>query len=262
MSDAATYRELAEAAWTWTLDQVRDDDGPWLPSLSMRKSPKPRRPGTATACMSASRDRTRPRRGGTAPVSHGARAAPGRRRGRAAPAPVPCHRRRVALRRTRRIRDRAAPSRAGGRTGRAGQGRRVTQVDGMDLTRTRSVPRHGAHRHYRRDRRHRAHGAVGRWCRRHRVSRAVTLLLDDADEVEAGLDWGMVPHARPGGRTSRTGLRASRPPSRLPGPHWAGPTSSRRLSAAPSTSCLSGSSRTTGSSSHTRSRRPAARSSR
>jgi lantibiotic modifying enzyme len=25
------YRELAEAAWAWVLDQVRDDDGPWLP---------------------------------------------------------------------------------------------------------------------------------------------------------------------------------------------------------------------------------------
>ncbi len=31
MSDAATYRDLADAAWSWTLDQVRDDDGPWLP---------------------------------------------------------------------------------------------------------------------------------------------------------------------------------------------------------------------------------------
>jgi lantibiotic modifying enzyme len=25
------YRDLAEAAWTWVLGQVRDDDGPWLP---------------------------------------------------------------------------------------------------------------------------------------------------------------------------------------------------------------------------------------
>ena len=25
------YRELGEAAWSWVLDQVRDDDGPWLP---------------------------------------------------------------------------------------------------------------------------------------------------------------------------------------------------------------------------------------
>lgn len=31
MGDAATYRELGEAAWTWTLRQVREDDGPWLP---------------------------------------------------------------------------------------------------------------------------------------------------------------------------------------------------------------------------------------
>ncbi|MFN8156526.1 MAG: lanthionine synthetase LanC family protein [Candidatus Nanopelagicales bacterium] len=28
---AATYRELGESAWSWTLAQVRDDDGPWLP---------------------------------------------------------------------------------------------------------------------------------------------------------------------------------------------------------------------------------------
>lgn len=26
-----TYRELGEAAWSWVLDQVREDDGPWLP---------------------------------------------------------------------------------------------------------------------------------------------------------------------------------------------------------------------------------------
>jgi len=25
------YRELGEAAWSWVLDQVREDDGPWLP---------------------------------------------------------------------------------------------------------------------------------------------------------------------------------------------------------------------------------------
>ncbi|HVD89619.1 MAG TPA: lanthionine synthetase LanC family protein, partial [Jatrophihabitantaceae bacterium] len=31
MADAETYRDRAEAAWSWTLDQVRDDDGPWLP---------------------------------------------------------------------------------------------------------------------------------------------------------------------------------------------------------------------------------------
>lgn len=28
---AATYRDLAEAAWSWVLAHVRDDDGPWLP---------------------------------------------------------------------------------------------------------------------------------------------------------------------------------------------------------------------------------------
>lgn len=32
MADAVTYQELGEAAWAWTLRQVRhDDDGPWLP---------------------------------------------------------------------------------------------------------------------------------------------------------------------------------------------------------------------------------------
>jgi hypothetical protein len=29
-SDA--YRELGEAAWSWVLSQVREDDGPWLPA--------------------------------------------------------------------------------------------------------------------------------------------------------------------------------------------------------------------------------------
>src|SRR5512139_3272585 len=31
MGDAATYRDLGEAAWAWTLHHVRHDDGPWLP---------------------------------------------------------------------------------------------------------------------------------------------------------------------------------------------------------------------------------------
>ncbi|MFJ7948307.1 hypothetical protein ACIQ6K_32410 [Streptomyces sp. NPDC096354] len=26
-----TYRQLGEAAWSWVLDQVREDEGPWLP---------------------------------------------------------------------------------------------------------------------------------------------------------------------------------------------------------------------------------------
>jgi len=29
-SDA--YRELGEAAWSWVLSHVREDDGPWLPA--------------------------------------------------------------------------------------------------------------------------------------------------------------------------------------------------------------------------------------
>jgi hypothetical protein len=31
MPDATRYRETGEAAWSWVLTQVRDDDGPWLP---------------------------------------------------------------------------------------------------------------------------------------------------------------------------------------------------------------------------------------
>jgi lantibiotic modifying enzyme len=31
VTDVGTYRDLAEAAWSWTLDQVREDAGPWLP---------------------------------------------------------------------------------------------------------------------------------------------------------------------------------------------------------------------------------------
>ncbi|WP_241826788.1 lanthionine synthetase LanC family protein [Streptomyces graminilatus] len=30
-SAAHRYRDLGEAAWSWVLDQVREDDGPWLP---------------------------------------------------------------------------------------------------------------------------------------------------------------------------------------------------------------------------------------
>lgn len=30
-ADATTYRELADAAWRWVLEQVRWDDGPWIP---------------------------------------------------------------------------------------------------------------------------------------------------------------------------------------------------------------------------------------
>ncbi|MGH3508444.1 MAG: hypothetical protein ACRDO2_14700 [Nocardioidaceae bacterium] len=30
-SSTDTYRQVAEAAWRWALDQVRWDDGPWIP---------------------------------------------------------------------------------------------------------------------------------------------------------------------------------------------------------------------------------------
>lgn len=33
------YRELGEAAWSWVLDQVRDDEGPWLPETVPDESP-------------------------------------------------------------------------------------------------------------------------------------------------------------------------------------------------------------------------------
>ena len=31
-TDAARYRELAEAAWRWVLAQVEDEDGPRIPA--------------------------------------------------------------------------------------------------------------------------------------------------------------------------------------------------------------------------------------
>ena len=195
MSDAATYRELAEAAWTWTLDQVRDDDGPWLPesvdagraqaaAAWDRDSLYVGISGTALALAEV----------GTAPVSHGARAAPGRRRGRAAPAPVPCHRRRVALRRTRRIVTALRHLAPGGERdalGRVGELRKSTGWTSpepgpyQDTVLTDIIG-----------------GTAGivltvLWAggAADIVSAGCELLLDDADEVEAGLDWGMVPHA-------------------------------------------------------------------
>lgn len=33
MAAAGTYREWGEAAWSWVLGQVREDDGPWLPDV-------------------------------------------------------------------------------------------------------------------------------------------------------------------------------------------------------------------------------------
>src|SRR5690242_8930478 len=31
MPSAGDFRELGEAGWRWVLDQVRTDDGPWIP---------------------------------------------------------------------------------------------------------------------------------------------------------------------------------------------------------------------------------------
>ena len=33
MAAGQVYRELGEAAWSWVLRQVREDDGPWLPEV-------------------------------------------------------------------------------------------------------------------------------------------------------------------------------------------------------------------------------------
>jgi len=39
MRDPEIYRELGEQAWSWTLAQVRDDDGPWLPETVTDEPP-------------------------------------------------------------------------------------------------------------------------------------------------------------------------------------------------------------------------------
>ena len=31
MATSEAYKQLGEAAWSWVLDQVREDEGPWLP---------------------------------------------------------------------------------------------------------------------------------------------------------------------------------------------------------------------------------------
>jgi hypothetical protein len=40
----AAYRELGEAAWSWVLAQVREDDGPWLPESVADAGPEPQPP--------------------------------------------------------------------------------------------------------------------------------------------------------------------------------------------------------------------------
>ena len=41
MTASGGYRELGEAAWSWVLDQVREDDGPWLPEVVSEQGPDP-----------------------------------------------------------------------------------------------------------------------------------------------------------------------------------------------------------------------------
>jgi hypothetical protein len=42
MTSAGTHREVAEAAWRWVLDQVRWDDGPWIPAPESDEIPAER----------------------------------------------------------------------------------------------------------------------------------------------------------------------------------------------------------------------------
>lgn len=44
MAAGQVYRELGEAAWSWVLRQVREDDGPWLPEVVPETGP-PSAPG-------------------------------------------------------------------------------------------------------------------------------------------------------------------------------------------------------------------------
>ncbi|WP_198676297.1 lanthionine synthetase LanC family protein [Kribbella monticola] len=42
MTSAGTHREVADAAWRWVLDQIRWDDGPWIPESSAAEIPEQR----------------------------------------------------------------------------------------------------------------------------------------------------------------------------------------------------------------------------
>ncbi|MEU6575931.1 hypothetical protein [Streptomyces sp. NPDC046805] len=44
MAASDVYRELGEAAWSWALKQVREDEGPWLPESTERLGGGPSRP--------------------------------------------------------------------------------------------------------------------------------------------------------------------------------------------------------------------------
>ena len=195
MSDAATYRELAEAAWTWTLDQVRDDDGPWLPESVDEEEPQ--------AAAAWDRDSLYVGISGTAlalaeVVQHRSLT---EREQRLADDVV------VRLRRQSRATDAAslydglagfvtalrhlAPGGERDALGRVGELRKSTGWTSpepgpyQDTVLTDIIG-----------------GTAGivltvLWAggAADIVSAGCELLLDDADEVEAGLDWGMVPHA-------------------------------------------------------------------
>src|SRR5689334_5211510 len=40
MLKSEAYRDVGEAAWSWVLDQVREDEGPWLPETVTEDGPE------------------------------------------------------------------------------------------------------------------------------------------------------------------------------------------------------------------------------
>jgi hypothetical protein len=261
VSDAATYRDLADAAWSWTLDQVRDDDGPWLPESVDEGEPQ--------SAAAWDRDGLYVGISGTA----------------LALAEVVQHRPLTEL--EQRLADDVV--------GRLGRQSRATDEPSLydGLAGIVTALRHlapGAERdalrrigELRKPTGWTSHqpgpyqdtvltdiigGIAGivltvLWAggAADLLSAGCDTLLDDADETEAAWtgEWFRTPC--PGGRTSPTGRRASAPHSRLRVRHWAGPTWSRQPSVVPSISCRSGSSTSTASWCHTPSRPRAGRSS-
>jgi hypothetical protein len=68
MADAGTYRELGEAAWSWVLAQIRDDNGPWLPEVARGATA-----GGATAGGATAKGAATPEAGDDAPQPAGDR---------------------------------------------------------------------------------------------------------------------------------------------------------------------------------------------
>jgi hypothetical protein len=195
VSEAVTYRDLAEAAWSWTLDQVRDDDGPWLPDCVDEGEPEAAAAGerdclyvgisgTALALAELVRHRPLTEReqrladdvvarlarqsrtsddpslySGLAGIATGLRhLAPGAERD--------------AVRRIGELRTPAGWALPGPAPY---EGTVLTDIIGGTAGIVLTVLWAG--------------GAADI------VSAGCDVLLDDADETEAGLDWGMVPHA-------------------------------------------------------------------